>query len=189
MKRAISLAARLVVAGLGIGGVASGASLPWLAPVADCYDTGVSQNRAVVIIFYDSVNGRLDADKMSMRLALSPRMQALSETTVWCMGDVTRDLVARNMAKALGILEYPTLSVLAPNPTMLDETGRVVGFRGSFAENGLEGAQNQIVRGVSKVRAGHAAQSAAQPAAQPAAQSAAQPKDAKPRAAAPSTKR
>jgi hypothetical protein len=155
MNSLLSLAALVVLAGLG-GGSASAGSLNWLAPVADCYDTGVSQKRAVVIIFYDSVNTRLDADKMSIRLAMSPRMQALSDTTVWCMGDVTRDLVAKNIAKALGIAEYPTLSVLAPNPTMLDETGRIVGFKGSFAENHLEGAQNHIIRGVSKVQADQA---------------------------------
>ena len=121
--------------------------------MADCYDTGVSQNRAIVVIFYNSVTDRLDADKMSIRLGMSPRMQALSDVTVWCMGDVSRDLVAKNIAKALGITEYPTLSVLAPNGSMLDETTRIVGFRGSFAENYLEAAQNHIITGVSKVQA------------------------------------
>jgi hypothetical protein len=157
MKSPRSLAALVVLAGLGAcDSVSAAGSLHWLAPVADCYDTGVSQKRAVVIIFFDPVSTRLDADKMSMRLSMSPRMQALSDVTVWCMGDVTRDLVAKNMAKALGISEYPTLSVLAPNPSMLDETGRIVGFRGPFAENGLEGAQNHIIRGVAKVQAAQA---------------------------------
>ena len=152
MKRPLALAALVVLAGLG-DGVALADSLHWLAPVADCYDTGVAQNRAVVIIFYDSVGDRIDADKMSIRLAMSPRMQALSGVTIWCMGDVSRDVVAKNMAKALGVTEYPTLSVLAPNPNMIDETARVVGFRGSFAEKGFEGAQDCIVKGVSKVPA------------------------------------
>jgi hypothetical protein len=157
MKSPLSLAALVVVvAGLGAGDCASAGSLHWLAPLAECYDTGVSQKRTVVVIFYDSVSNRLDADKMSIRLGMSPRMQALSDTTVWCMGDVTRDLVAKNIAKALGISEYPTLSVLAPNANMLDETGRIVGFRGSFAENHFDGAQDHIIRSVSKVQAGQA---------------------------------
>lgn len=153
MKSCHSLAALVILAGWGGGGSASAGSLPWLAPLAECYDTGVSQKRAVVIIFYDSVNNRLDADKMSIRLGMSSRMLALSDSTVWCMGDVTRDLVAKNIGRALGISEYPTLSVLAPNPNMIDETVRIVGFRGAFAENGLEGAQNHIIKGVAKVQA------------------------------------
>lgn len=154
MKSVFSLAALIVLAGVAGSGSASAAgSVHWVAPVADCYDTGVSQKRTVVMIFFDPVSSRLDADKMSMRLAMSPRMQALADVTVWCMADVTRDLVAKNIAKALGIAEYPTLSVLAPNPNMIDETGRIVGFRGAFAENHLEGAQNHIIRSVAKVQA------------------------------------
>ena len=142
----------LCVGGLG-GSSVSAASLQWLAPVADCYETGVRQNRAVVIIFFDSVTSRVDADKLSIRLGLSPRMQALAAAAVWCMGDVSRDIVPKNLAKALGVTEYPTISVLAPNPNMIDETARIVAFKGWFAERGFEGAQDHIVRGVAKVSA------------------------------------
>ena len=126
------------VAALGAGRPAAAGTLQWVAPTADCYDTGVRQHRAVVIIFYDVVGSRLDADKLSLRLSLSPRMQALSGSTVWCMGDVSSDLVAKNIAKALGVSDYPTVSVLAPDPNALDETSRIVGFRGAFAETGFE---------------------------------------------------
>ena len=141
----------LIVIATISSGIATAGQLNWIAPLADCYDTGVSRNRAVIVIFYDSVTSRVDADKMSIRLGLSPKIQKLSDSTVWCMGDVSKDVVAKNMAKALGVKEYPTLSVLQPDPKMIEEKTRIGGFRGVFAEKAFEDAQDYIIRGIAKV--------------------------------------
>ena len=95
------------------------------ADVAICFDRGVYEQKSIVILLYDKITSRVNADLVATRLSLSPRIQAVASKASWCFGDVSSDVVARNIGKALQIEQYPAVSVLAPNGNMLDETARV----------------------------------------------------------------
>ena len=128
----------------------------WTDKVATCYDSGVHDHKPIVILFYDRVTSGVSADKVSIRLSLSPRIQAVAPQAVWCFADVSTDLVSRNIAKALRITQYPSLSVLAPKGDMLDEAARIydLGFfeTGSRADMGFEEeAERRIILQIEKL--------------------------------------
>ncbi len=124
------------------------------ADVAPCYDRGVAEKKPIVLLVYDKMTSRVDADMVATRLSLSPRIQAVASKAVWCFGDISSDLVSRNISKALQIASYPSVSVLAPNGEMLDEAARVAGMSaridGSASE---EATEKYIVLQIQKLSA------------------------------------
>jgi hypothetical protein len=136
------------------GTLAAAEPIPWSADVATCYDRGVHEQKPIVLLLYDKVTGRVDADVVAARLSLSSRIQAVASKATWCFGDVSGDLVSRNFAKALQVRYYPSVSVLAPNGEMLDETDRVVGMSARIDNPGFEeGAEKYIVLGIERLAA------------------------------------
>lgn len=128
------------------GDVATAEPIQW-ADVAACYDRGVYEQKPIVLLLYDKVTSRVDADVVATRLSLSPRIQAVASKARWCFGDVSSDLVSRNISKALQIKYYPSVSVLAPDGKMLDETARVVGMAARIDGSGFdEAAEVYIVQ-------------------------------------------
>ena len=137
------------------GGVLVAAEpIQWSADVATCYDRGVHQQKPIVLLLYDKVTSRVDADVVATRLSLSSRIQAVASKATWCFGDVSSDVVSRNIGKALQVKYYPSVSVLAPNGDMLDETDRVVGMSARIDNPGFEeGAEKYIVLGIERLAA------------------------------------
>jgi hypothetical protein len=124
------------------------------ADVAICYDRGVDEQKPIVILFYDKTTSRVSADMVSVRLSLSPRIQAVASKASWCFGDVSSDLVSRNIAKALHIEKYPAISILAPNGNMLDESARVYDLSAQVDSVAFEeAAQKYIVLHVERLAA------------------------------------
>ena len=103
-------------------------SVKWGTVLADDYDRGVAEHKPVVVLFYDITKSRYDADILSTRILGSAKLGKHAGSAVWSFADISNDLVARNIAKALGITEFPTISVLKPDATALQETFRVVGL-------------------------------------------------------------
>jgi hypothetical protein len=103
-------------------------SIKWGTALADDYDRGVAQHKPIVVLFYDISTSRVDADVLSVQILGSAKLGKLAGSAVWSFADVSNDLVARNIAKALGITTFPTISVLKPDAAALDETFRVVGL-------------------------------------------------------------
>ena len=116
----------LVVVALLVACPATADPIRWAPNVADGYDRGVAERKAIVVFFYDSTGNRYSADTWSTRLSLNPRIQAIQDSAVWCYGDVSSDIVAKNIAKALEIDGFPAISVLEPESESLSETARVV---------------------------------------------------------------
>lgn len=137
------------------GDMAKAEPIQW-ADLATCYDRGVFERKPIVMLLYDKVTGRVDADMVSTRLSLSPRIQAVASKAVWCIGDVSNDLASRNIGKALQIKYYPSVSVLAPNGEALDEAARVVGMAARIDNPGFErGAEEYIIIQIEKLAAKH----------------------------------
>ncbi len=65
-----------------------------------------------------AMNKELDKDEF----------QRLSNQAVFLKSTPSTDIVAANIGKALGVDHYPSISVLSPNGSMLDEVGRVAGY-------------------------------------------------------------
>jgi hypothetical protein len=110
------------------GVVARAEPVTWGFPLADVYDRGVLESKPIVVLFYDKATSRYDADVLSLQISLSATIEKIADSAVWSFADVSGDLVAFNIAKALGITTFPTISVLKPNGCLLDETFRVVGL-------------------------------------------------------------
>ena len=103
-------------------------TIKWGTVLADDYDRAVADHKPIVVLFYDITTRRVDADMLSTQVVMSDKLEKAADSAVWCFADVSKDVVARNMAKALGIKTFPTISILKPDPDALDETSRVVGL-------------------------------------------------------------
>jgi hypothetical protein len=133
--------------------VATAQPIQW-ADVAVCYDRGVYEQKPIVMLLYDKMTSRIDADVVATRLSLSPRIQAVASKASWCFGDVSSDLVSRNIGKALHINYYPSISVLAPDGDMLDEKARVVGMAARSDGSGFdEAAEVYLVQQIERLAA------------------------------------
>jgi hypothetical protein len=142
-----------VLAGPLGGGKATAQPIQW-ADVTACYERGVHEQKPIVILLYDKVTSRLDADVVATRLSLSPRIQAVASKAAWCFGDVSSDIVSRNIGKALQVNYYPSVSVLAPEANMLDEAARIVGMSARLDGSGFEeAAEKYIVLQIEKLSA------------------------------------
>jgi hypothetical protein len=150
--------ARTVILGVGVvamlagpfgEGVATAEPIQW-TDVGPCYERGVREQKPIVLLLYDKVTSRVDADVVATRLSLSPWIQAVASKASWCFGDVPSDLISLNISKALQIKYYPSVSVLAPDGEILDETARI---RMAARIDGSEAAEKYIVLGIEKLAA------------------------------------
>jgi hypothetical protein len=107
--------------------IATNDTVRWGTNLATDYDRGVAEHKPVVVLFYDVVTTRTPADLLSTQILMSAKLGKAANSAVWSFADVSNDIVAKNMAKALGIKTLPTISVLKPNPDAIDETARLVG--------------------------------------------------------------
>lgn len=102
-------------------------SIKWGSVLADDYDRGVAEHKPIVVLFYDITTSRYDADMLSTQISLSTTLGKFAGSAIWSFADVSNSLVAKNIAKALGITTFPSISVLRPNGEALYEAFRVVG--------------------------------------------------------------
>ncbi|RTM03376.1 MAG: hypothetical protein EKK31_18615 [Hyphomicrobiales bacterium] len=148
------LSALLLLAGPLGRGPAVAESIRWGDDVGSCYDRGVYAKKPIVMLFYDKVANRVDADTVATRLSLSLRMQAVAMKASWCFADVSSDLVSRNIAKALGVEKYPAISVLAPDGNKIDESARIYDLRAAVDTTGyVEAAENYLIQRIEKLSA------------------------------------
>lgn len=98
--------------------------IEWTTNTADGYDSGVHQQKPIVMVFGE--NGTW-SQAMNQELD-KPEFQKLANQAVFLKSTPSTDLVAANIGKALGVDHYPSISVLSPNGSMLDEVGRIVGY-------------------------------------------------------------
>lgn len=123
---------------------ASAESIKWGTVLADDYDRGVAEHKPVVVLFYDITKSRYDADVLSTEILGSTKLESLAGSAVWSFADISKDLVARNIAKALGITTFPTISVLKPDGEALDESSRVAGLLP------IETTETGVMRGIER---------------------------------------
>jgi hypothetical protein len=131
MSRSVTAVISLVILALtvSLGAVAARAEpIKWGTVLADDYDRGVAEGKPIVVLFYDITTSRYDADVLSAQILSSAALGKLAGSAIWSFADISNDLVATNIAKALGITTFPTISVLKPNGTALEEAFRIVGL-------------------------------------------------------------
>lgn len=98
--------------------------IEWITNTADGYDAAVQAKKPIVMVFGENgqwsqaMNRELDKEEF----------QRLASKAVFLKSTPSTDSVAANIGKALGVDHYPSISVLSPNGTMLDEVGRIVGY-------------------------------------------------------------
>jgi len=131
MSRSVTAVVSRVLLSLtvSLGAVAARAEpIRWGTVLADDYDRGVAERKPIVVLFYDIATSRYDADVLSVQILNSAALGKLAGSAIWSFADISNDLVAKNIAKALDITTFPTISVLKPNGTALDEAFRIVGL-------------------------------------------------------------
>lgn len=126
--RGLSTNVRSCVAGIrSPRQVATVTSIRWYVNnTAEAYDRGVAENKPIVLVSGDA-NGA-NFIRLRRETLESPVLASLANTAIFVYTDPTRDIVARNIGKALGYDRLPVISLLAPNPNMLDEAYRIVGL-------------------------------------------------------------
>jgi hypothetical protein len=115
---------RQVVKDLPQGPTDKSNKIEWMTNTADGYDAAVHQQKPIVMVFGE--NGTW-SQAMNKELDTA-EFQKLGNQAVFMKSNPSTDLVAANIGKALGIDHYPSISVLSPNGSMLDEVGRIVGY-------------------------------------------------------------
>ena len=95
--------------------------------MADGYDTAVAEHKLIVAIFAAATSS--PSQKMAAEIRNSSRFAELANCAQFIQAEPESELVAKNMADALGVDSYPTLSILLPDPDSIYETHRFVGFR------------------------------------------------------------
>ncbi len=98
--------------------------IEWITNTADGYDSAVHAQKPIVMVFGE--NGQW-SQAMNKELE-NDEFQRLASKAVFLKSTPSTDVVAANIGKALGVDHYPSISVLSPNGTMLDEVGRIVGY-------------------------------------------------------------
>lgn len=94
--------------------------------MATAYDRAVAENKPLVLVS-GRANGTIFA-RLQNEVLESSELAQLANVAIFASSDPSRDLVARNVRKALGYDSSPVISLLAPNPNMLDEQSRIVGL-------------------------------------------------------------
>jgi len=98
--------------------------IEWITNTADGYDSAVQAGKPIVMVFGENGQWSQAMDKELDK----EEFQKLSNKAVFLKSTPSTDLVAANIGKALGVDHYPSISVLSPNGSMLDEVGRIVGY-------------------------------------------------------------
>ncbi|MFN8551862.1 MAG: hypothetical protein U0103_10265 [Candidatus Obscuribacterales bacterium] len=115
---------RQVIRDLPNGQTDRAEKIDWITNTADGYDAAVQAKKPIVMVFGENgqwsqaMNRELDKEEF----------QRLASKAVFLKSTPSTDAVAANIGKALGVDHYPSISVLSPNGTMLDEVGRIVGY-------------------------------------------------------------
>ena len=93
--------------------------------MASAYDRGVAVNKPIVFV---SVNfNDPNFQRFKTEILESPAMTQLANYAIFAYSDPARDIVARNIGKALGYGRLPAISLLAPNPNLINEEQRMTG--------------------------------------------------------------
>jgi hypothetical protein len=103
------------------------ATIHWYVDkTADAYDVAVAQKKPLILVSGDA-NG-MYFRRLKNEVLFSPALATLASVAIFAYADPTRDVVAKNMGTALGYDVGPTISLLSPNPDMIDEVSRIVGL-------------------------------------------------------------
>ena len=92
---------------------------------ADLYRDAVERNMPFVLVFMESGPW---TDSLVAALKGCDVIQRLEPVVLFGMAHPSKDVVARNMATALGLKNLPTTSLLEPDPKIISELGRIEGF-------------------------------------------------------------
>jgi hypothetical protein len=127
-NRGLSMNMRLCVEGIRRPGQAAAVTtIRWYVNnTADAYDRGVAENKPIVLVSGDA-NGA-NFIRLKQETLESAVLAPLANAAIFVYADPARDIVARNIGKALGYERLPVISLLAPNPNMIDEASRIVGL-------------------------------------------------------------
>lgn len=93
---------------------------------ADAYDRGVAENKPIV--FVSGAASGANFIRLKQETLESPVLAPLANKAIFVYADPASDVVASRLGKALGYQGLPVISLLAPNPNMIDEASRIVGL-------------------------------------------------------------
>lgn len=105
------------------------------------YKQAIRENKPLVIVYGE--DWCKYCGDMIVEALTCPKVNALAGSAIFGYSAPSRDPGAKVAAKSLGIHSYPSVSVLEPDPKMLREDGRIVGF---YRDNGLASTLAGILR-------------------------------------------
>lgn len=123
--------------------------IDWQKDASTAYTKSVESNQPMVMVFEEQGPW---TDKVNAELE-KPEIQQYASEAVFVKAVPSKDLVAKNIATALGVEHLPTVSVLDPDPEMISERGRIQGFEaasvlgadlGRFIRNYVRPPQKKI---------------------------------------------
>ncbi len=95
------------------------------ATALDAYQKGLAEKKPVVLIIGE--DWCQYCKQLEKELA-KPEFQQYAGRAVFAKVQPSKDPSAKAIADALDIKNYPAISILEPNPAMIEERGRIVGF-------------------------------------------------------------
>jgi len=98
----------------------------WGESLLDGYQRALQENKPVVVLYASS--GCTWCNKLERDLVASREMEKYLPCAIFVKADVDKDIAAKTLLNGLEIKNYPTLSILMPNPEVVEESGRIVGY-------------------------------------------------------------
>ena len=98
----------------------------WGESLLDGYQRALQENKPIVVLY--ASNGCTWCNRLEQDFAGTREMEKYLPCAIFIKADADKDLAAKAILNGLEIKNYPTLSVLLPNPNMVEESGRIVGY-------------------------------------------------------------
>jgi hypothetical protein len=92
---------------------------------AALYSEAVERNLPFMLVFL-APSGKF-SDDLETALTNCAVVARLEPVVLFGLAHPDKDVVARNMATALGVAKLPTISILEPDPKIISELGRIEG--------------------------------------------------------------
>lgn len=105
------------------------------------YKQAIKENKPLVVVYGE--DWCKYCGDMIEKALVCPKVNALAGSAIFSYSTPSRDPGAKVAAKSLDIHSYPSVSVLEPDPRMLREDGRIVGF---FRDDDLASALTGILK-------------------------------------------
>jgi hypothetical protein len=99
-------------------------AIVWARDFEHGYTDALALKKGMVVVFV----GRGPWNEKLIASLESPEVGALADQAIWIRSDPSQDVMAKNVATALGVEHLPTIAVLDPDPEILSEELLIEGY-------------------------------------------------------------